>query len=167
MKTQAGPKKAAQISIVSGYFNPLHVGHLDMMYSARALTGFLLVIVNNDDQQIVKKGKVIQDAADRIRIIRELRVTDEAVEAIDSDQTVRATLALIRERYPDAKLIFANGGDRSDRSAVAEAQACEELGIELRFGVGGENKADSSSRINSALGADIGRLAAELIARLV
>jgi glycerol-3-phosphate cytidylyltransferase/D-beta-D-heptose 7-phosphate kinase/D-beta-D-heptose 1-phosphate adenosyltransferase len=156
VKTQAGAKKAAQISIVSGYFNPLHVGHLDMMYSARALTGFLLVIVNNDDQQIGKKGKVIQPTADRIRIVRELRVTDEAVEAIDSDQSVRATLALIRERYPDARLIFANGGDdRSDRSEIREADVCEALGIELVFGVGGESKADSSSRINSALGAKL------------
>jgi glycerol-3-phosphate cytidylyltransferase/D-beta-D-heptose 7-phosphate kinase/D-beta-D-heptose 1-phosphate adenosyltransferase len=153
--------RPAQISIVSGYFNPLHVGHLDMMHSARDLTGFLLVIVNNDGQQIGKKGKVIQEAADRIRIVRELRVTDEAVEAIDSDQTVRATLALIRKRYPDARLIFANGGDRSDRSAVAEAQACEELGIELRFGVGGESKADSSSRINTALGAKSASLGAK------
>jgi cytidyltransferase-like protein len=159
---QAAKTQAAEISIVSGYFNPLHVGHLDMMHSARALTGFLLVIVNNDAQQIGKKGKVIQEAADRLRIVRELRVTDEAIEAIDSDQTVRATLALIRERYPDARLIFANGGDRSERSAVAEAEVCEELGIELHFGVGGESKADSSSRINAARGAEISSRGAEI-----
>jgi cytidyltransferase-like protein len=146
------PAQPTQISIVSGYFNPLHVGHLDMMEAARALTGYLVVIVNNDDQQVLKKGKVIQVLGHRLRIVRALRVTDDAIGAVDHDATVRETLRLVRERYPDATLVFANGGDRSQRSAVAEAEVCEELGIELRFGVGGEAKADSSTRINATQG---------------
>jgi cytidyltransferase-like protein len=142
----------ARISIVSGYFNPLHVGHLDMMEAARSLTGYLVVIVNNDTQQAIKKGKVIQPLDHRLRIVRALRVADEAIGAVDQDATVRKTLALVREQHPAATLIFANGGDRSQRSAVAESDACQALGIELRFGVGGEAKTDSSSRINAIRG---------------
>jgi cytidyltransferase-like protein len=144
--------KPTEVSIVSGYFNPLHVGHLDMMEAARALTGYLVVIVNNDAQQVLKKGKVIQPLEHRLRIVRALRVTDDAIASTDQDGTVRQSLALVRERYPDARLTFANGGDRSQRSVVAEADVCEELGIELRFGIGGETKADSSTHINQLLG---------------
>jgi glycerol-3-phosphate cytidylyltransferase/D-beta-D-heptose 7-phosphate kinase/D-beta-D-heptose 1-phosphate adenosyltransferase len=140
------------VSIVSGYFNPLHVGHLDMMEAARSLTGYLVVIVNNDAQQVLKKGKVIQPVEDRLRVVRALRVVDDAVEAVDDDGTVRKSLAIVRERYPHARLVFANGGDRSQRSRVAESDVCEDLGIELRFGIGGVSKADSSTRINQLLG---------------
>jgi glycerol-3-phosphate cytidylyltransferase/D-beta-D-heptose 7-phosphate kinase/D-beta-D-heptose 1-phosphate adenosyltransferase len=139
-------------SIVSGYFNPLHVGHLRMMEEARSLTGHLIVVVNNDAQQILKKGRIIVPMADRLEIVRALRVTDDAVAAVDDDPTVKLTLRAIRERYPDTELLFANGGDRSSAARISEADVCEELGIWLRFGVGGEEKADSSTRINAALG---------------
>jgi cytidyltransferase-like protein len=138
-------------SIVSGYFNPLHVGHLRMMEAARSLAGRLIVIVNNDAQQMMKKGRIIVPLADRMEIVLALRVTDEAVAAVDDDASVKRTLRAIREKYPDVELIFANGGDRSSAANVSEAQLCEELGIALRFGVGGEEKADSSTRINDAL----------------
>lgn len=138
-------------SIVSGYFNPIHVGHLRMMEAARAMTGRLIVIVNNDTQQMLKKGRIILPLDDRMEVVRALRVTDEAIAAVDEDPTVKRTLRVIRERHPDAWLIFANGGDRSSAGHISEAQVCEELGIELAFGVGGEDKADSSSRIIAAL----------------
>ncbi|MGH3169816.1 MAG: adenylyltransferase/cytidyltransferase family protein [Trebonia sp.] len=139
-------------SIVSGYFNPVHVGHLRMMEAARAMTGRLIVIVNNDAQQTLKKGRVILPLDDRIEVVRALRVTDEAVAAVDDDPTVKRTLRLIRERHPGTALIFANGGDdRSGVSQISETEVCRELGIELRFGVGGDEKADSSSRIIAAL----------------
>jgi cytidyltransferase-like protein len=138
-------------SIVSGYFNPLHVGHLRMMEAARSLSGRLIVIVNNDAQQMMKKGRIIVPLADRLEIVLALRVTDEALAAVDDDASVKRTLRAIREKYPDTELVFANGGDRSSASNVSEAQLCEELGISLRFGIGGEEKSDSSTRINAAL----------------
>jgi glycerol-3-phosphate cytidylyltransferase/D-beta-D-heptose 7-phosphate kinase/D-beta-D-heptose 1-phosphate adenosyltransferase len=144
-----GPEKRA--SIVSGYFNPLHVGHLRMMEAARRLTGRLIVIVNNDPQQMLKKGRIIIPLDDRLEIVRALRVTDEAIASIDEDTTVKSTLRAIRKRYPEAELIFANGGDRSSVSRIAEADVCEELDIALTFGVGGEEKADSSTRIIAAM----------------
>jgi cytidyltransferase-like protein len=138
-------------SIVSGYFNPLHVGHLRMMEAASVLTGHLIVIVNNDAQQMLKKGRIILPIGDRLEIVRALRVTDEVLAAVDDDATVKRTLRAIREKYPRTALVFANGGDRSSAARIDEASVCEELEIELRFGVGGEEKADSSTRIIAAL----------------
>ena len=140
-----------RIAIVSGYFNPLHVGHLRMMVAASELGDRLLVLVNNDEQQVLKKGKVIQDVDDRLEIVRALRVVDEARPTIDTDPTVVASLRAVRADFPDAELVFANGGDRP-KDNVPELPTCQELGIEMRFGVGGEDKADNSSRINELLG---------------
>jgi bifunctional ADP-heptose synthase (sugar kinase/adenylyltransferase) len=123
-----------------------------MMEAAAEIADRLIVIVNNDDQQVMKKGRIISPLDDRLEIVRALRIVDEAVPAVDEDATVKQTLASIRERYPSASLTFANGGDRSTASVVAEAAVCEALGISLRLGVGGTEKADSSSRINAALG---------------
>jgi glycerol-3-phosphate cytidylyltransferase/D-beta-D-heptose 7-phosphate kinase/D-beta-D-heptose 1-phosphate adenosyltransferase len=148
------PGDPRRASIVSGYFNPLHVGHLRMMEAARALTGRLIIIVNNDAQQVLKKGRVILPLDDRMEIVRALRVADEVVAAVDEDNSVKQTLRAIRDQHPDTALIFANGGDRSSSAKISEAGVCEELRIELRFGVGGEEKADSSTRIIAALGGE-------------
>lgn len=137
--------------IVSGYFSPLHVGHLDMIDAAAELGDEVIVIVNNNAQQVIKKGKVIIDEADRLRIVEALRAVDHAMVAVDEDRTVCASLEAVAQKFSDRTLIFANGGDRKPEF-VPEAAVCEQYGIELRFGVGGDNKADSSSRINVELG---------------
>jgi cytidyltransferase-like protein len=137
--------------IISGYFSPLHVGHLDMIDAAAELGDEVIVIVNNNAQQEIKKGKVIMDEADRLRLVRALRNVDHAMIAVDTDRTVSASLATIADDFADRTLMFANGGDRKPEF-VPEAQICGERGIELVFGVGGDDKADSSSRINVALG---------------
>ncbi len=149
------PESVRSAAIVSGYFNPLHIGHLDMMESARALADALVVIVNNDAQQVLKKGKVITSEADRLRIVNALRVADAALVAVDTDASVAASLEVVHAAYPGIELIFCNGGDRDpDRDAVpaAEGAVCERLGIAMAWGVGGQTKADSSSRINESLG---------------
>jgi len=137
--------------VISGYFSPLHVGHLDMIEDAASRGDHVIVIVNNNAQQMIKKGKVIIDEKDRLRIVRALAAVDDAFIAIDEDRTVSASLALIAERYTDHKLVFGNGGDRQP-DFVPEAAICEEHNIEMQFGVGGDAKADSSSRINVELG---------------
>lgn len=136
-----------RIVVVSGYFNPLHIGHLRMIRAARDLADYLIVIVNNDEQQVLKKGKIIQPLADRAEIIAALRLVDEVVPAIDTDSTVTATLRSIRFTNPDAQIIFANGGDRSAEATIAEYETCQDLSIQTAFGVGGRDKADASSRI--------------------
>jgi len=149
---QPADTSVASISIVSGYFNPLHIGHLRMMEAARKLGDRLLVIVNNDKQQLLKKGHIIMPVHERLEIVQALRLVDEALPAEDEDSTVKLTLISLRMRFPRERLIFANGGDRSEVKRVAEAAVCESLDIELMLGVGGVEKADSSSRINQALG---------------
>lgn len=138
--------------IVSGHFNPLHGGHIDMIEAASRLGDKLIVIVNNDRQQMLKKGKIILDEQNRIRLIEALSLVDEAVLAIDEDPAVSKTLELIARRYPMDELVFANGGDRDSDRVTPEAPVCHELDIEMLYGVGGTVKADSSTRINQALG---------------
>lgn len=141
-----------KVIIVSGFFNPLHGGHLDMIEAAANLGDKLIVIVNNDTQQVIKKGKVILKELNRARLLGALRVVDEVVIASDEDSTVIHTLAQIADAHPDDELIFANGGDRDSEKEIPEAQVCHSRNIKLLFGVGGTDKADSSTRINQAMG---------------
>jgi glycerol-3-phosphate cytidylyltransferase/D-beta-D-heptose 7-phosphate kinase/D-beta-D-heptose 1-phosphate adenosyltransferase len=140
------------VIIVSGFFSPLHAGHLDMIEAAAASGDKLIVIVNNNEQQLAKKGKLIMDEEDRLRIVKALRVVDDAFIAVDDDNTVSASLKLVAAKYRDHRLVFANGGDRDSGAAVPETAACEQCGIEMVFDMGGTLKVDSSSRINAALG---------------
>lgn len=125
---------------VSGYFNPLHKGHIDLFQNAKALGGRLVVIINNDDQVKLKGSIPFMDAAERAIIIKNLRMVDEAVVSIDTDKTVCKTLEKV---HPD---VFANGGDRKNEQDIPEADVCERLGIEMVFNVGGE-KTQASSKI--------------------
>ena len=140
--------------IVSGYFNPLHGGHLDMIESAGELGEHLIVIVNNDDQQLRKKGKIILDQDNRARLMNALKHVHQVVISVDKDPPVIETLKLIREMYPDDEIVFANGGDRDGERVVPETEVCNELDIEMAFGVGSHEvvKRDSSSRINQETG---------------
>ncbi len=137
--------------IVSGHFNPLHGGHIDMIEVAAKLGDKLIVIVNNDQQQLLKKGKIILDEQNRMRLVNALGIVDETIIAIDKDPTVIQTIRHIAERYPKDELVFANGGDRDSDKVTPEAEVCHELGVEMVYSVGGR-KADSSTRINQALG---------------
>lgn len=142
-----------RVAIVSGYFNPLHIGHLRMIKAARELAPHLVVIVNNDRQQLLKKGRILMSEDDRLAIVAELRCVDEAFVAVDEDATVVASLRRVREQHPDAELLFCNGGDRSHAADVpsAETHLTDEIGLQMVYGVGGDDKADSSSRINEEL----------------
>lgn len=141
-----------KVVIVSGFFNPLHGGHLDMIEAAAKLGDRLIVVVNNDKQQLLKKDKIIIQEMNRARLMRALRVVDEVVIAIDDDPTVIKTLDFIASQYPSDQLVFANGGDRDSAKVVPETEICQQNNIEMIFGVGGDNKRDSSTRINQALG---------------
>lgn len=143
-----------KIVIVSGYFNPLHGGHLNLFEAAAQLGDRLLVIVNNDKQQLIKKGKIILDEQNRLRLIRALRVVDEVVLSIDEDGTQCATLDHLARLFDGNELIFANGGDRNSTAEIPEATVCEKYGIKMQFCVGDSEKYDSSTRINQATGAE-------------
>lgn len=141
-----------KIVIESGFFNPLHGGHLDMIEAGAKMGDKLIVIVNNDQQQILKKGKIILTAENRARLIRALRDVDEVMIAIDEDPSVIKSLETIALKYPNDELVFANGGDRDSEKAIPEGDVCRQYNIAMQFGVGGTEKADSSTRINQATG---------------
>lgn len=143
--------------IVSGFFNPLHGGHVDLIEAAKQMGEYLIVIVNNDIHQMTKKGKIILDEKNRARLMAALRPVDEVIIGIDPEHPhwpSTKTLELIADKYPNDELIFCNGGDRMDPNGIPgpEAEMCRKKGIEMRFGVGGDSKADSSTRINQATG---------------
>jgi len=125
---------------VSGGFDPLHIGHVRMMEAARELGTRLVVIVNDDAFLMRKKGYVFMKQDERLEIVRALKCVDEAVLAIDKDQTVCETLRMIKAD------VFANGGDRKDTGDIPEASVCADLDIEMVFNVGG-GKVQSSSHL--------------------
>jgi cytidyltransferase-like protein len=144
-----------KVVIVSGYFNPLHGGHLDMIEAAKSLGDKLIVVVNNDKQQLLKKGKIILDEKNRLRLARALKGVDEAVLCIDEDPPIIKTIEMIAGQHPGDELVFANGGDRDSEKAIPETDVCKKHGIKMVFGVGGSNKVDSSTRINQAIGHEV------------
>ena len=121
---------------ISGYFDPIHIGHLEYIKMARELGDYLIVIVNNDKQAALKKGRSFMCEDDRLMIVSQIKGVDEAVISIDDDKTVCKTLDLLK---PD---IFANGGDRSNEE-ITEYKICKENGIQVIDGLG--NKIRSSS----------------------
>ncbi len=138
--------------IISGYFSPLHVGHLDMIDAAAAAGDKLIVVVNNNAQQMLKKGKIIIDEKDRVRVVEALAKVDDVILSIDETRDISKTIQTIADKYSDHELVFANGGDRSSGAVVPETGVCEANAIEMVFGMGGNEKADSSTRINMELG---------------
>jgi len=122
---------------VSGYFDPIHVGHLDYLELAKELGDKLIVIVNNNHQCKLKKGKPFMDESDRMRILESLSVVDEVFLSIDSDRSVCKSLEEIK---PD---IFANGGDRAT-SEVPESVVCKKYNIKILDGLGDKIRSSSS-----------------------
>lgn len=129
---------SSTIVCVSGYFDPIHVGHLEYLCKARKLGDELVVIVNNDHQASLKKGKSFMPQNERVEILKALRMVDHVVLSVDMDRTVCQTLRVMEPRPH----IFANGGDQTNQS-IPEAPVCEELGISLADGLG--DKIQSSS----------------------
>ena len=129
--------------IVSGYFNPIHKGHLEYFSSAKALGDALFVIVNSDHQRALKGSKEFQDENERLIIVSSIKGVDKAILSIDKDRTVCATLKMIAEQYSkEYDLAFANGGDQNN-DTIPEGPVCKENHIALIDGLG--DKIQSSS----------------------
>ena len=129
--------------IVSGYFNPLHKGHLELFEKAKASGDELWVIVNSDLQRALKGSKAFMEEDERLIIVRAIRIVDKVLISIDSDTTQRATIANLAQMHSrDYELYFANGGDQNNDS-IPEVSVCKEKGIGLIEGLG--DKIQSSS----------------------
>ncbi len=127
-----------KIVVTSGYFDPLHVGHLECLELAKELGDKLIVIVNSDLQAKLKKGKSFMNEQDRLKIVSALKCVDEVFLSIDKDKSQCESLKYLK---PD---IFAKGGDRTS-GKIPETKVCKELNIQIIDGLG--SKIRSSSKL--------------------
>jgi D-beta-D-heptose 7-phosphate kinase/D-beta-D-heptose 1-phosphate adenosyltransferase len=134
-------EKQNKVVVCSGYFNPLHIGHIKNFKAAKKLGDFLVVIVNNDRQLKLKGRPVYMPEEERLAIIKSLKMVDGVVLSVDKDKTIAKTLAKIKPH------ILAKGGDRNiSNLPQEEIDVCKEYNIQIIDGVGG-NKIQSSSWI--------------------
>ena len=138
IKPESTPETHEKIVCVSGYFDPIHIGHIEYFKKSKEIGTKLMVIVNNDDQARLKKGRPFMPCKERMQLIEELKCVDIVVESIDTDRTVCNTLSTV-EPKPD---FFCNGGDQNNNT-IPEGPVCEARNIELRDGFG--DKIQSSS----------------------
>lgn len=136
-------------SIVSGGFDPLHKGHIELIKDAAKISkDGVIVIMNSDEWLRERKHQPLLQRESREAVLRSIKgVVDVIYDDFDVDGTVKVALSKIREKYPMAQLSFCNGGDRSEYKDVPESCLCESFGIDLCFGVGGREKIESSSSI--------------------
>ena len=139
-----------KIIITSGYFNPLHIGHINLIREAKKLGDFLVVIVNNDEQVKIKGSIPFMPEQERIGIIKALRYADDVILSIDRDSGRQdKTLTFLADKYKGNEIIFAKGGDSTMENV--ETGACKRLGIKIVLGVGG-GKVQSSSWLLKSYG---------------
>ena len=121
---------------VSGYFDPIHVGHIEYINNAKKLGDWLVVIVNNNNQCALKKGKYFMDEKDRVLIVKNIKAVDEVFLSIDEDKTICKSLKKVN---PD---VFANGGDRKNYE-IPESKVCKENNIQIIDGLGDKIRSSS------------------------
>ncbi|MEJ2214127.1 MAG: adenylyltransferase/cytidyltransferase family protein [Gammaproteobacteria bacterium] len=132
-----------KIVICSGGFDPLHSGHIEYLTQARMLGEYLIVGINSDEWLINKKGAYVLPWKERSKIVENLKMVSEILDFDDSDGTAIDLITKVQSIHPDAHVIFANGGDRTEKN-IPEMNATN---VEFIFGVGGKNKTNSSSSI--------------------
>ena len=121
---------------ISGYFDPIHAGHIEYINNAKKLGDWLVVIVNNNNQCALKKGKYFMDEKDRVLIVKNIKAVDEVFLSIDEDKTVCKSLKKVN---PD---VFANGGDRKNYE-IPESKVCKENNIQIIDGLGDKIRSSS------------------------
>ena len=126
-----------KVVATSGYFDPLHVGHLECLELAKKLGDKLIVIVNSDLQATLKKGKSFMNEQDRLKIVSALKCVDEVFLSIDKDKTQCESLKYLKPS------IFAKGGDRTSEE-IPEAKICKELNIKIIDGLGKKIRSSSN-----------------------
>jgi len=134
-----------KIVLITGGFDPLHSGHIAYFKAAKTLGDMLIVGLNSDDWLVRKKGAAFMPWNERLCIINNLSMVDEVYTFDDDDGSAKHFIQQARAHYPDAELIFANGGDRT-KDNIPEMDV-EDSNLSFVFGVGGEDKKNSSSWI--------------------
>lgn len=132
--------------IVSGGFDPIHEGHIEMIKASAQASDGVIVLANSDDWLCRKKGKNFHSMKTRRAILENIKGVIDVLEFNDSDNSACDGIRKARAKYPNDNLVFANGGDRG-KDNIPETLVCNECHVELAFSVGGSNKANSSSWI--------------------
>ena len=144
-----------KIVITSGFFNPVHIGHINLIREAKNLGDFLVVIVNNDKQVTLKGSVPFMPEQERIEIIKALKYADEVLLSVDSfadgrEVPIPGSLEMVAKKYP-GELFFAKGGDRDfDNLPESEKKVCRDFNITVVSNVGGGKVQSSSWLINNA-----------------
>jgi len=134
-----------KIVVVSGGFDPVHSGHIQLIKEARTLGDMLIVGINSDEWLARKKGRAFMPWTERLCVLNNLSSVEEVYTFDDEDGTACHLLHQVRAHYPNDKIIFANGGDRTQAN-IPEMDV-KDNNLQFAFGVGGFNKANSSSWI--------------------
>jgi cytidyltransferase-like protein len=135
-----------KIIISSGYFDPIHIGHIQYLRLAKKLGDHHIVILNNKKQALLKKGFEFMPLEEKKEILQELECVDHVFESVDEDKSVCKSIEEIAKKYLNHKIIFAKGGDRH-AGEIPEAETCKKYGIEIVDGLG--QKIQSSSELVS------------------
>lgn len=133
------------IVLITGGFDPIHSGHIDYINAAKSLGDILIVGLNSDDWLAAKKGRAFMPWEERAAVISNIKSVDKVIDFNDIDRTARDAIRKTRFLFPNDHIIFANGGDRTNTN-VPELDV-DDSNITFRFGVGGNNKKNSSSWI--------------------
>lgn len=145
-----------KIIIASGYYNPVHIGHIDLFKEAKKIGDFLVVIINNDEQVKIKGSVPFMPESERLEIIKAIKYVDEVFLSVDKDKSVCESLRVVAKAYPEAELFFGNGGDRHAGN-IPEVKICEEFNIKLIDGLGPKIQSSSWLLKNAGIQKDYGK----------
>ena len=138
-------KKKYNFALVSGGFDPVHIGHLRMFQDAKKLADEVIVLLNNDDWLVKKKGKPFMNQNQRKEILEEFKSISEVIIQTSSEPSSSLAIEDFVIKNTNKSICYCNGGDRSNIENIRESEICKKLKVNLEFGIGGENKIESSS----------------------
>ena len=139
--------KKYDYALVSGGFDPVHVGHLRMFQDAKRISNNVVLLLNNDQWLIKKKGKPFMNQNQRKEILEEFKSISKVIIQTSTDKSSSQAIEKFVKNHPDKTICYCNGGDRSNIKNIREADICKKLGVDLQFEVGGKMKVESSSQL--------------------
>lgn len=148
-------KKKYDFALVSGGFDPVHIGHLKMFQDANKLADKVIILLNNDNWLIKKKGKPFMNQNQRKEILEEFKSISEVIIQTSSEPSSSEAIEEFVKKNPNKSICYCNGGDRSNIKNIRESNICKKLKVNLEFGIGGEKKIESSSDLTKNYLGDI------------
>ena len=140
--------KRYDYALISGGFDPVHIGHLAMIKDAKKIADDVIVLLNSDKWLVRKKGKPFMVEAQRAQILEEFEsISEVIIQEKDDDDSSNNAIIDFYHSHNKSTICYCNGGDRSQEDKIREAETCKNLGIDLKFGIGGIHKLESSSNL--------------------